>query len=226
MAFDAVTGVAHAVAEQEVNEGAEGVAFHAMPEPGGVLSGGVDDAEEIVEADDGNQRRILEQADEGVGNAGDNGGQRLRQDDEAHFRPVTEAEAVRRFKLAARNRLQAAAHHFRHVGRGEEGNANQRAHQVVDMPGRRQEERQHDVRHKQHRDQRHAAPQFDKGDANAAQKRHIRSAAERQQHAERQRKEQPGGGNHQRQHHPAPEVRPYLWQTENAAAQQIPRQHR
>ena len=74
MAFDAVTGVAHAVAEREVNEGAEGVTLHAVAEPGGVLSGGVDDAEEIVEADDGNQRRILEQPDEGVGNAGDDGG--------------------------------------------------------------------------------------------------------------------------------------------------------
>ena len=226
MAFDAVTGVAHAVAESEVNEGAEGVTFHAMPQPGGVLPGGMDDAEEVVEADDGNQRRVFEQPDESVGNAGDDGGQRLRQDDEAHLRPVTEAEAVGRFKLSARDGLQAAAHHLRHVGRGKEGDANQRAHQVVDMPGRRQEQRQHDVCHKEHCYQRHAAPQLDKSDADAAQERHVGGAAERQQNAKRQGKQQPGGGDHQRQHHPAPEIWPHFRQAKDAAAQQIPRQHR
>ena len=116
MAFDAVAGVAHAVAEQEVNEGAEGVAFHAVAEPGGILSRRVDDAEEVKEADDGDQGGVFEEADEGVGDAGDDGHQRLRQDDEAHFRDVAEAEAVRCFILTARDGLQAATHHFRHVG--------------------------------------------------------------------------------------------------------------
>ena len=58
--------------------------------------------------------------------------QRLRQDDQPHHLPVAEAERHRAFVLALRDRLQAAAHHLRHVGGGEQRDADQRAQQLVE----------------------------------------------------------------------------------------------
>ena len=61
--------------------------------------------------------------------------QRLRQDDQPHHLPVAEAERHGAFVLALRDRLQAGAHHLRHVGRGEQRDADQRAQQLVRRPG-------------------------------------------------------------------------------------------
>ena len=63
------------------------------------------------------QRRVLEQADEGVDDVRDDDLQRLRQDDEPHHLPVAEAERHGALVLALRDGLQAAAHHLGHVGR-------------------------------------------------------------------------------------------------------------
>ena len=73
--------------------------------------------QKIEKPDDRNQRRVLEQADETVDDSGNDDFQRLRQNDKAHHFPIGQAKRLRRLILALRDRLQAAAHHFRHVGR-------------------------------------------------------------------------------------------------------------
>ena len=59
--------------------------------------------------------------------------QRLRQDDQAHHLPVGQAQRLRALILALRDRLQAAAHHFGHIGRGEQRHADQGAQQLVEV---------------------------------------------------------------------------------------------
>ena len=127
----------------------------------GVGEAELDDAEQVEDADDQHQARVLEQADEAVDDARDDDAERLRQDDEPHHLPIAEADRLRRLVLAARDRLQAAADDLRHVGGGEERDADQRPEQLVEGHARRQEDRQHHARHEQDRDQRHAADEFD-----------------------------------------------------------------
>jgi hypothetical protein len=117
--------------------------------------------------------------------------QRLRQHDQAHHLPVAEAERHRALVLALGDRLQAAAHDFRHVGRGEQRDADQRAQQLVRRPAGRHEQRQHHARHEQHGDQRHAAHELDEDHREQPHRRHLRAPPERQQDAERQRDTMP-----------------------------------
>ena len=58
--------------------------------------------------------------------------QRLRQNDETHHLPVVQAERLRALILALGHRLKAAAHHLRHIGGGEQRDADQAAQQRVD----------------------------------------------------------------------------------------------
>ncbi len=64
--------------------------------------------------------------------------QRLRQDDETHHPPVAEPERHRALELAARDRLQAAAHDFRHIGRREQHDADstRSSASIFQLPGR------------------------------------------------------------------------------------------
>ena len=112
---------------------------------------------------------------------------RLRQDDETHHLRISQADRLRAFVLALRDRREAGAHHLRHIGRGEQRDTDQRAHQLVRRILLRHEQRQHHARHEQHGDQRHAAHELDEHDRQRSHDRHFRAAPERQQHAERQR---------------------------------------
>ena len=130
--------------------------------------------------------------------------QRLRQHDETHHPPIAEPERHRRLVLAARDRLQTAAHDFGHIGGREQHDADQHTRNSVDLPVARQEQRQHVGGEEQHRDQRHAAPELDEDDAERAHDRQRRAPPERQQDAERQRADDAGERDHQRHQEPAP----------------------
>ena len=130
-------------------------------------------SEQIEKPDDRNQRGVLEQADETVDDSGNDDLQRLRQNDKAHHFPIGQAKRLRRLILALGNRLQAAAHHFRHVGRGKQRHADQGAHQLVEIDAFGQKQRQHDAGHEKHRDQRNAAPELNEDHGKRFDDRHF-----------------------------------------------------
>ena len=103
-----------------------------------------------------------------------------------HHAPIRQAERLRRLVLAARDRRQPTAHDLRHIGRSEQRDADQRAQKLVRRQALRNEQRQHHARHEQHRDQRHAADEFDESHREKSYRRHIGAAGERQQNTERQ----------------------------------------
>jgi hypothetical protein len=90
-------------------------------------------AGQLVQADDGHQRGVLEQADEVVHDARHHHGQRLRQHDLALRLPVRQAQRGGGFDLALGDGLQAAADDFGHVGRGEQRDAHQHTQQNVNL---------------------------------------------------------------------------------------------
>ena len=59
--------------------------------PFGIVEARLHDAEQIEDADDRDEARVLEQADEVVDDAGNDDLQRLRHDDQAHHLPVGQA---------------------------------------------------------------------------------------------------------------------------------------
>ena len=75
--------------------------------------------------------------------------------------------------LALGDCLKTAAHDFGHVGRGKQRNADERAQEFVEIGSRRQEERQHDAGHEENGDQRDAADDLDKEDAERLYDRHA-----------------------------------------------------
>ena len=139
----------------------------------------------------------LNVADESVDQRRDHQRQRLRQHDQPGAPPIAEAQRIGRLDLALRDRLQPAAHDFGEIGGGEQDERDLRAQQLVDRHAGRQEQRQHDRGHEQHRDQRHAAHQLDIGDADRAHRRQFRAPAERQQdrRAERRTPSRPRRGS-------------------------------
>ena len=71
--------------------------------------------------------------------------------------PVRHAHRIGRFELSLRQCLQAAADDFGDVGGGKQREADERAKQLVEVHALGQEQRDHQARHEQDRDQRHAA---------------------------------------------------------------------
>ena len=163
--------------------------------------------EQIEQRDDRDQRGILEQRDEAVDEAGDDVAQRLRHHDQRRRLPPGQAERACRFPLPARDRLQAAADHLGLIGAGKQRDADQGAHQTVDREAGRNEQRQHVGCEEQHRDQRHAAPEFDEGDRENPDQRNRRAPAKRQRDADRHRGDDAGDRHHQRHQKPAPQPR-------------------
>ena len=72
-------------------------------------------AEELVDADEGEQRRRLQHVVELVAERRDDHARRLRQDDPAHREPVAHPERLRRLHLAAVDRVDAGADDLAHV---------------------------------------------------------------------------------------------------------------
>src|SRR5688572_14875203 len=165
---------------------------------------GLNDAQQIEEADDRHKRRVLEKADEGIDDVGDDDTQRLRQNDQSHDLPIGQAQGVGRLVLAFRNGLKAAAHDLGHVSGGEQGDADQRPQQLVEIDAARQEKRQHDRGHEQDGDQRHAADHFDEGDREKPYGGHLGAAAKGQKNSDGQRRDDTGNGDDQRDQKAAP----------------------
>ena len=67
--------------------------------------------------------------------------------------------------LTPGNRLQAAAHIFGHISGAEESNPDQRPDDTFDTDLRWQEQRQHQIHHKQDRNQRNTAYRFNESNA-------------------------------------------------------------
>src|SRR5688572_11263820 len=194
----------HREATREVDQGTEDVPFHLRADPVLVARPGTDDIEKIVEADDGYQRRVLGQADEVVDDTRNRDSQRLRHDDEPHHLPIAEAHRHRAFILAFGQRLKAAADHFGHIGGCEQRDADQDAHQNVELDARRQEHWQQHVRHEEDRNQRHAARELNEEHAKKVDGRQFRSSSERQQDAEREREHDADAADDNGEHESAP----------------------
>ena len=92
----------HAVAEDQIEDRGEGIAGGAghRRRPFRIDARRLDGHQEIEDADDEHQRRVLEQADGGVDDVRDGDLQRLRQDDEPHHLPVAQAHRHRGLILA------------------------------------------------------------------------------------------------------------------------------
>ncbi|QTK78568.1 6-Pyruvoyl-Tetrahydropterin Synthase [Agrobacterium tumefaciens] len=212
----------HAEAEDPEYEACEDIARHGGNggRPVRIRLVECDDTEQVEHADDRDQRRVLEQPDEGVDDARNDELQRLWQYDQPRLLPVVQAERIRSFILSLRNGLQAAADHFRHIGGGEQRHADQRAQELVEGPAVGQEQRQHDAGEEQHRDQRDASDDLDEEDAEHLDDRQVRTSAKRQKNAEGQRHRDPEEGQDERDHQAAPELRFHLRQAEDAADKQ------
>ena len=186
MLFDPPAVARHREADDEVDRRHEQLAFEEELAPVGVAQRELQRAGQVVQADDGDQRGVLEGADEGVDDRRHHQAQRLRQDDLALRLPVAQAERLRGLDLALGQRLQTAAHHLGQVGRGEQRHADQHAQQHVDGAALRHEQWQHERGHEQHRDQRHATDQLDVEHAQRADAGQARLAPERHQHRQRE----------------------------------------
>ena len=72
--------------------------------------------EQLGHRDVGGQRGVLDHADEGVGQGGHRGAERLRQNDAAHDLPPAHADTVAGFQLTLRHAFQRTAHGLGAVG--------------------------------------------------------------------------------------------------------------
>src|SRR5215813_10976280 len=205
-ALEATAVARHAEAADKEDHGREDVALLGEAEPGRILERLADRAEQVGKADDGDERGVLEEVDDVVDDARHDDAQRLRQRDEDLHLPPFEADGIGGFFLLDRYALQAAAHGLGHVGGVEQRERHHGADQAVDADAIGQEQRHHDGRHEEHRQQRHAAPQLDEADREDADHRQLRAAAERQQDAERQRTCHGHEGDDDVEHQPAPQV--------------------
>ena len=79
------------VAEREVDERNEHQALDVELPPLDVTRGEPNRAEQIEQADDDDEARVLEESDEGIDHRRDHELQRLRQDDEPHLVPVAQS---------------------------------------------------------------------------------------------------------------------------------------
>ena len=172
----------HQIAAEKIEDGGEGVAGGAgqRRRPFRIDARGLDGAQEIENTDDEDERGVLEQRDIAVDDIGNGDAQGLRQNDQPHHLPIAEPDRLRALILSARDRLQAGAHHLRHIGGCEQGDADQRAQQFVRRPGIRHEQRQHHARHEQNRNERHPAHELDEDHREQPHDRHVRTPPERE----------------------------------------------
>ena len=105
------------VTEDEVDGGDEDVDFDAEPDPPGVGDDRLGRAEQIEQPDDGDERRVLEETDEGADERRDRDPQRLRQHDEEHRAPEPQSNARGRFVLPGGHRVEPGANHLREIRR-------------------------------------------------------------------------------------------------------------
>src|SRR3954470_22333086 len=211
----------HGKAEDPEAEAREDVGLDVVAEPFLADHDQPRHVQEVVEAHDEDERRVLEQRDEAVDDAGNDEPQRLGQDDQPHALPVAEPHGLGRLVLALGDGLEAAADHLGEVGAREDRDADERTGQLVDRPAGREEQRQHHRGHEQYSDQRHAADDLDEGDAQAADDRQVGAPPEGEDDAERERGDDADYRDQERQEQAAPQVRVDLLQPGYAASEQL-----
>ena len=199
----------HPVAEAEIeNRGKDVSRNHdRRTGPDRILDRIVHRFEEVGHADDRNECRVHEQADEIVDDAGYHKRQGLGQYDETHHARIVQSQRQRGFVLSLAQRLKTASHFFRHIGGRKHDDARQWAQEAIWRPCCGQEQRQQIVGHEQDRDERHAAHELDEYDARHSDDGKRRPAAKRKQHAERQREDDPDHSRDQRNENASPKQR-------------------
>src|SRR5690606_16312688 len=207
-------------AENKIDEGDEQVGFGAEAPPGGIGHGRLGRLRQVEDADDDDQRGILEQGDENADQRRNDHLQRLRQYDFTHLLPIAQADGIRALVLALGYGLQTAAHRFGDVRRGKQDDGDLRTQELVDAEAFRQEQRQHDRRHEQQADQGHTAYELDVDDAQGLDGRHVRPPARRQEQAEGKREGNAEGAQDERQRPAAPAVALDIAEPEYPAPQQ------
>src|SRR5438876_4807176 len=105
VALEMLAVFGHEEAEDPVDQADEEVRLPVEAAPVGVVERVGRRGQKVEQADDDDQRGILEGADEGVDQRRDHQGQRLRHDDEGCLARVAEAERVGRRELARGERL-------------------------------------------------------------------------------------------------------------------------
>src|SRR5262249_33273138 len=120
-ALEAAAVAGHAEAADEEDDRREDVALLGEAQPGGILERLIHRTEQVDEADDGDQRGILEQVDDVVDDARHNDTQSLRQCHEQLHLPPSQAKRIGGLLLLDRNALQTAAYGLGHIGGVEEG---------------------------------------------------------------------------------------------------------
>src|SRR4029077_230571 len=91
-ALEAAAIARHGKAAEEEHSGREDIALFGEAEPGRILQCLLDGAEQVDEADDGHERRVLEQVDDVVDDPGHDDAKGLRQGHEELHLPPAEAE--------------------------------------------------------------------------------------------------------------------------------------
>ena len=81
--------------------------------------------EKIENSNHKNQGGVLKQCDKDIDDVRQCHAQGLRQDDERDRAPIGQTERLRRLKLRGRDGQKSAAHHFRHIGRSEQRDADE-----------------------------------------------------------------------------------------------------
>src|SRR3546814_8488960 len=114
--------------------------------------------QQIEDADDEDERRVLDLADRSIDQPGHADFQRLRQQDMAPRLPFGEAESVRGLGLPDGNRQQAAPDDLGHIGGSEEYERELDARQAVDRELRGHEQRKQDRSQEEHPDK----PRYEK----------------------------------------------------------------
>ncbi|MPL95811.1 hypothetical protein SDC9_41983 [bioreactor metagenome] len=178
----------HAEVEDEEDGADEDEVLPVGALPGDVGADRIGDGfQRLEQAHEGDERGVLEHADEGRDDPRDRDLQRLRQDHQPLRLPVIEAERIGRLVLAARQRREPAADHLGDIGGREQRDEDHHPQDDVEVGARRQEVVQQKRGHEQQGDQWHAADELDEHDREGLDQEHVRLPAERQQDAERQR---------------------------------------
>ena len=142
----------------------------------------------LEEPDDGEQRRVLEEADELADDRRDHVAQGLREHDAAHRLQRAEAQRLGGLQLTVRDRLQPAAHDLRDVGALEQRDHDQRPDEEAGRIDEGRDGVEHEVlADEQEGDERHGSEQLDVAHRDDPDRGQARPASEGGEHTHRER---------------------------------------
>ena len=121
--------------------------------------------QQVEQADQKDQRRIFEEADELADDGGDDQPQRLGHDNQPILVERVESEGIGRFILPFGDGLQPTAHIFGEIRGRKKRRPHQHPRRVQHFHVLRQENGEQNNGHEQHRDKWHTTPDFDEDGA-------------------------------------------------------------